>query len=571
MKKALAGILAIPFAVACLPAGSNAPQYEIPAGHGPCDGVNLSDGEINGAAEFEKLFACLNDLGSLDALAPMIDDLGSTTNPLTGEVYLEDLVGVTNAVLADPDLAHVVTAVSHVVSDGQTDAVLPAGAAIIDSGLVHQLLPVMQSAIDSGSVAHALPATSQLLKDPSMPHVLAASKSLLDDGLQQGWLSQMLPDLATILTVKDPQGNPALRHVLPPMDAWLASGQTGGLVPMLDQLHDSGTLTQLLGVTRKLSDQGVLAQMGPDLRPLMLHDANGFSDLQGTLEILKGSDGPLKCFGVTVVPNLAENILSTMADRTPADIQNLVSILEATIGLGTLVCDIPQPVQDDLSSLDALAKSGALDGMLPILKVFKAQSQIPLLVRVLVQVRDSNALPALEPMLVAAIDAGVLDRAMAVVPHLIQADGSPAPEMSSLLDALDLLVSPTNPSDPSTAPAAALLPLLGAAGTGAEQQMADALYVLGTTIQDPGSHFDAVLPALDAAMGADPDGTLIQLLASLIDDGSIARSLPMASHVIASGNADAMLPWTSQMIHDGTAAALLQMMADAFALMNTGG
>ena len=56
---------------------------------------------------------------------------------------------------------------------------------------------------------------------------------------------------------------------------------------------------------------------------------------------------------------------------------------------------------------------------------------------------------------------------------------------------------------------------------------------------------------------------------TLIDNGTLARGLPMTSHIIASGSAASLLPYGSQMIHDGTAAALLQLLARAAALIHT--
>src|SRR5687767_9429941 len=100
MKKASLSAISAAFLAACLP-GQNEQQYEIPDSSNVCDTVNLADGKIDGAAEFERLFDCINDVGSLAELEPMIDDLASTTNPATGEVYLEDLVMLTNAALAD--------------------------------------------------------------------------------------------------------------------------------------------------------------------------------------------------------------------------------------------------------------------------------------------------------------------------------------------------------------------------------------------------------------------------------------------------------------------------------------
>lgn len=556
--------------VACVPA-TNTKQYAVPDNDDPCEQVSLADGKVDGVPEFLALYACLNNMGSLDELQPMVDDLSTTTNPQSGNVYLEDLIAITNAALADPDFAEVVEASAAVVDQGVVDDVLPVAATFIDSGLTAKLLPVIQASIDTGATAEALPHLEALLRDPRMPSLIQGAKAFIDEGISEGWMDTFLPDAATMLTVEKANGDPALRDVVPPLTEFLASGDAGGFVPVVNQLLDTGTIDDLLDVARELYDEGVLQEMDTQMRPLMVQDAQGHSDLQGTLEILAGSDGPLTCFTFTITPNLAEMILSTMADRTPEDIQNLVAILKATLGFADLICSIPPEVQDNLDSLDALAKSGALNGMLPMLRVFKAQGQIGILVDLLVALHECGSIPALEPVLVVAIDTGVMDRLSETLPHLIDANGAATQATQGILDAMDLLVSPSEPGNPDSAPALSLLPLLGAAAEAGQSALADSLYLLGKTIQDPDAGFDAILPALSAALGSDPEGDLLLVAADMIETGAVERSLPMISYVIDNGHAEAMLPYASQAIHDGTADALLQLLARTFDLMDTSG
>lgn len=570
MRRGVLVIACAALGLACIPA-TNTRQYAVPDPDDGCAQVNLADGKIDGVPEFLALYDCLNNLGSLDELAPMIGDLAATENPATHGAYLEDLIAIANAALADPDLAHVVEAAAAVVDQGVVEDVLPVTATFIDSGLAAEVLPVVQAAIDSGAAAGALPPIEALLRDPRMPSLIAGAKQLLDEGMAEGWMETFLPDLATILTVEKANGDPALRDTVPPMVGFLTSGEAGGFVPVLDQLHDTGTLTQLLDVTRTLYDEGVLQDMDTQLRPLLLQDGLGHSDLQGTLEILAGTDGPLTCFTLTVTDNLAKTILETMADRTPQDIQNLVSILRSTLGLAQLVCSIPPAVQEHLDSLDALAKSGALDGLLPMLRVFKQQGQVGVLVDLLVALHGCGSIPHLEPVLVAAIDAGVMDRLTGTLPHLVRPDGVPTAATQGMLDLLDRLVSPSQPGNPDSAPALSLLPLLGAAAEAGQTALADALFLLGKTIQDPTAGFEAIVPALSAALGADPEGDLLLVAADLIATGAVERSLPMMSHVIEEGFVEAMLPWASRAIHDGTADALLQLLARTFDLMESSG
>lgn len=552
--------------LACVPA-TNTKQYAVPDGHDACENVSLADGTVDDVPELLSLYACLNNMGSLDELGPMIDDLTTTVNPDSGNVYAEDLIAITNAALADPDTAEVVEAAAAVVDQGVVDDVLPVAATFIDSGLAKKLLPVWQAAIDSGAAAQSLPPIEDLLRDPRMPDLVAGAKEFIDLGMSEGWMAEFLPDAATLLVVENADGNPALVDLVPPLTDFLTSGDAGGFVPVVNQLVDTGTVDQLLDVTRELYDEGVLQEMDTQLRPLMVQDAQGHSDFQGTLEILAASNGPLTCFGLELTPNLAEMILSTMADRTPSDIQNLVAILKSTLGLADLFCTISPAVQSNLNSLDALAKSGALDGLLPMLRVFKEQGQIGVLVDLLVAMHECGSVPKLEPVLLVAVDSGVADRLTETLPHLIDASGNATPATQGIFDAVDLLVSPATPGDPGTAPALSLLPLLGAAAEAGQSALAESLYLLGKTIQDPNANFDAIMPALSAALGADPEGDLLLVAADLIETGAVERSLPMISHVIEEGHVDAMLPWTSQAIHDGTADSLLQLLARTFDLM----
>src|SRR5207302_1784016 len=74
---------------------------------------------------------------------------------------------------------------------------------------------------------------------------------------------------------------------------------------------------------------------------------------------------------------LAETIVDLMADQTPQTVATLVSLLTAIPGF---VINIACPgISNDIQSLDDLAKSGSLDALLPIAKVFKDHGETRLL------------------------------------------------------------------------------------------------------------------------------------------------------------------------------------------------
>lgn len=543
-------------------------RFDMPDADDPCQAVDLTDGEIDGSPEFRNLFDCLNNLGDLESLAPVIDDLEATTNPETGLPYLDDVATMTNLALGYPDVADVVPVVQNLVEDEAIRKMTPLGAEIIDTGLAAALLPVVQAGIDSGEIPAMLPAVSDLLRDPDLPALTASTKDLLDDGIADGWIDELMADTATLLTVTDGNGQPALRPVLEAGTTFLAGGGGEDLIPVVDVLLDDGTLNELAAVSRSLYDQGVLHEMDTQMRPLFVQDASGFSDMQGLLAIQAGTNGPLKCIGITVTDNLAEMILGLMADRTEADIQNLVGILESTLGLADLFCSLPPEVQEHIDSLDALANSGALNGMLPMLKVFKAQDRIPELNALLVQLHDSGAMPALEPVLVVAIDEGVTDRAADTLPTFIDPNGQLTDVASTTLQMLDQLISPRVGTDYGTAPASGVLTILGEAAGPASVPVADGLYELGLTIQTEGSGFQDLPPALSAALGADPDGVFAQVGADLIDAGAADRALPPLAESIRGGHLDKVLPWVQQVLEDGTVDELVELLAGTLELLD---
>jgi len=133
--------------------------------------------------------------------------------------------------------------------------------------------------------------------------------------------------------------------------------------------------------------------------------ATGFnrSTIHQLLDLIARAD---KCsiFG----NNLAVLTINLMAGLKPSTVGTLVSLLNVAPGVANLFC---AGISQDLVSLDALAKSGGLDALLPIAKVFKDRGQTPLLVELLVQVQKgySASLLPIEEDVAALLDSGVFE------------------------------------------------------------------------------------------------------------------------------------------------------------------
>lgn len=130
---------------------------------------------------------------------------------------------------------------------------------------------------------------------------------------------------------------------------------------------------------------------------------NNRSAVHQLLDLLKRADG-CNFFGQT----LAVFIIDTMAGLSPATVSTLVSIINAVPGLANLFCS---GISQDLISLDFLAKSGALDALLPIAKVFKDRNQIPLLVQLLLVIQKdySTILRPSEEALASVLESGAVE------------------------------------------------------------------------------------------------------------------------------------------------------------------
>lgn len=130
---------------------------------------------------------------------------------------------------------------------------------------------------------------------------------------------------------------------------------------------------------------------------------NNRSAVHQLLDLLRRADG-CNFFGQT----LAVFIVDTMAGLSPSTVGTLVSLINAVPGLANLFCS---GISQDLISLDFLAKSGALDALLPIAKVFKDRNQTPLLVSLLLVIQKdySTLLRPSEEALASVLESGAVE------------------------------------------------------------------------------------------------------------------------------------------------------------------
>lgn len=541
-------------------------RYEEPDRTNVCDSVSLIHGELT-AQEFRDLFDCLNNMGSLDELEPLVTDLETTINPDTGESYLADVAALTDIALKYEDTPDALELAQQLVDSGAAADITPLAAELIDTGLAEAWLPVVARGIESGAVEEVLPHVADVLHDDDLPELLDGFKDLVDDGMADGWIDGFTQDVGVLLAVTDAQGDSAWRGAVQTGAAFMASGAAEELVPVVDGLIDDGTVEELASTNRDLYDQGVLQELDTQLRPMFAQDATGYSHMQGLLEIINGTNGPLSCLLITVTDNLAVTILDVMANRTEQDIQDLVDLIDTTLGLADLFCSIPPEVQAYFDSLDVLANSGALNGLLPLLRVFQDNGRLDELVELFVALHNSGALPEIEPVILELIDRQILDHIFDLVPHFVDASGNQTAAGDTLIELVNRFTSPRVGDDYETAPLAGILGVLGeAAGPGAVP-IAESWKALGETILDPDSHFSDLAPVLSTALGADPNAQIAVLAGDFIETAAASRALPPLGRAIGSGHAESVLPWVQQVLEDGTIDEVISLVAGAVDLL----
>lgn len=174
-------------------------------------------------------------------------------------------------------------------------------------------------------------------------------------------------------------------------------------------------------------------------RPAWIGTTDNRSAIHQLLDLLARADG---CNIPLINKSLAVLIVETMADQSAGTIELLIPILTAMPGfLVNVACP---NVSQDLASLDALARSGALDALLPLAKVFKQRNQVPLLLQLLARLQRSygSLLRPLEEDLATVLESGAVEAFQEVLALSLQVRDPISNETlaDSLADLLGLLV-----------------------------------------------------------------------------------------------------------------------------------
>jgi hypothetical protein len=166
--------------------------------------------------------------------------------------------------------------------------------------------------------------------------------------------------------------------------------------------------------------------------PRYVDGVDNRSGLERTVELVDYAN----C-GSLLGHSIAYNILDLAADLQPSTVEGLINLvlggLGVTGGLGeTLVraalyalgCDYDRTalIYDHLKAIDVLGKSGGLDWLLPVARVFKARDQVQVLIDIFAVLAqdlraDEDGSPAtvssirrLEPVLLTAVKGGALTK-----------------------------------------------------------------------------------------------------------------------------------------------------------------
>ncbi len=318
------------------------------------------------------------------ALAVLEAALGQPTAPGAGGGYdpdgpLADL-GWGALALFEPDAA---------------PAMVRAGREVLqrDPALAERVVVALSRALEASAQAHQQAGAGRRLSDPAVIQLTDDLLPLADDLLEQ-------PSGSSTSTA---------RHL---MDVLADLGATAPDFPY--QLAPLFTFRevareQVPDADRNTIDEQASLPVDPS-QPAWVGQQDNRSAVHRLLDLLARVNG-CSFFG----QNLAVLVLDTMAGLSPSTVSGLVSILNAMPGfLTNLVCS---GVSQDLSSLDALAKSGALDAFLPIAKAFKDRGEVELLVRLLVRVQQDYD-PVLRPYegdLALLLESGALDAAFEAI------------------------------------------------------------------------------------------------------------------------------------------------------------
>lgn len=265
----------------------------------------------------------------------------------------------------------------------------------------------------------ALRAAASLLKrDPVLAERIAVAAARAHDALKRTTARSSF----AASRLSDPRVVQLIDDLLPLCDDLLEAPSRGGR-PTGQVVLD--TFAQL---------KGRAPDFGAQLAPLLTHervereatpdaDRNGIDEARSTrvdfarapgtdnrsaihqlLDLLARADG-CQLFG----KSMAVWTIELMAGLSPQTVGSLASMLQSLPGfLTNLFCS---GVSNDLAALDSLAKSGALDGLLPLAKAFVDAGESELLVKLLVRAQRSYAqtVRGIEPDVAEFLAQGGLD------------------------------------------------------------------------------------------------------------------------------------------------------------------
>ena len=375
---------------------------------GPCWRVELGDGlDESSTAELRDLFACVNQRGAIEPLAPMLDaleqdsragvvlgiELAGLVNDLPAlDVDLGGLLDLALALLEDParpiePLAELMVELTYGRPYAQV-ALLPdrGTQAELDQGAVRPALPVLGAVAGAllDQPEPALPLLAEVLVDPVVADSTCTLIGLATTGDAEAAAlgADLLPALGQALQSATDDGNDlwsgasgdSLRDLvgallLTPGDDGLTAvqGLRGQLLPMLEDELLVANLRQT--ITQARTD-GRLDTLPAQLRYLAVVDVQGQdlvygddSALLALLRLLDAGNTEVSCSVDLIVTdlsidlgNLSVALLGLLAEQDPQTAADGVGLLSELLGWGLTE-----------STLDLIASSGlcpAIDAQL---------------------------------------------------------------------------------------------------------------------------------------------------------------------------------------------------------------
>lgn len=278
----------------------------------------------------------------------------------------------------------------------------------------------MMGMLEPDASPKALRAASSLLKrDPAMAERIAVAMARAHDALKRtatrsSFAASRLSDPRVVQLVDD-------------------------LMPLCDDLLEAPTTRAGRSTGQVVMDtfaqlKGRAPDFGAQLAPLLIYkrvereatpdaDRNGIDEARSArvdfaqlpagdnrsaihqlLDLLARADS-CQLFG----KSMAVWTIELMAGLSPQTVGSLASLLQNLPGfLTNLFCS---GISNDIAALDALAKSGALDGLLPLAKAFVDQGEAELLVKLLVRTQRSysQTVRGIEPDVAEFLAQGALD------------------------------------------------------------------------------------------------------------------------------------------------------------------